>query len=145
MKSIEVWAPVFAEPVADINASILGGNKSSQSDSVRIEGLEPIDLGNLEVGSDASAGFFDGDVFKKTFSIMRPHKVNMGDVTNNLKETLNSFQELLNDLPKPTSGYFIDEIELNFGINGSGGIVLIGKMDMGMEAGIKVKIKRKPQ
>lgn len=42
-----------------------------------------------------------------------------------------------------TDGFEIDEIELNFGVSTSGSISLIAKAEIGAQAAIKVKLKRK--
>ncbi|MGA7893062.1 MAG: hypothetical protein WCA49_07550 [Candidatus Sulfotelmatobacter sp.] len=67
----------------------------------------------------------------------------MSVLSGNLKQTLADFQVMMDDLPKSASGYCIEEVELSMGVTGSGGIALIGKLEVGVEAAIKVKIKRK--
>ena len=66
----------------------------------------------------------------------------MTELADNLKQVLSDFQQVMDGLPQSADGYCIDEIELNMGVNGSGGIALIGRMEVGIEAAIKVKIKR---
>jgi len=43
------------------------------------------------------------------------------------------------------SKYEVDEVELSFGVNASGSIALIAKLEAGAQAAIKVKLKRRPQ
>jgi len=80
----------------------------------------------------------------RLFSGVRAEEVDLSVLSGNMKRALTSFQTMMDDLPSSPSGYFIDEIELNMGISGSGGVALIGKLEVGMEAAVKVKIKRKP-
>ena len=133
MKTIEIWAPVLAAPAVSIETALPEKAKPEQA-----VGVETIEI-NLEDLAIPRAG--KARPLKNLFT-MRPYDVNMTVLSDNLKEVLTNFQQLVNDVPKPASGYFIDEIEINFGVNGSGGIALIGKMEVGMEAAIKVKIKR---
>jgi len=72
-------------------------------------------------------------------------EVDMAVLSSNLKEVIIDFQALLDEQTKSRSGYFVDEIELSLGVNGKGSIGLIGKLAAGMQAGIKVKIKREPK
>lgn len=67
------------------------------------------------------------------------------DISVNLREILTSFQDAFSEVPVSPAGFVIDEIELSLGINGKGGFAIIGKLEMGAQAGVKVKIKRKPQ
>ena len=64
-------------------------------------------------------------------------------VSENLKHILSDLQSVLDELPKSTTGYYVDEIELNLGISGNGSVALIGRLEAGVEAGIKVTLKRK--
>lgn len=70
-------------------------------------------------------------------------EIDMSIFSGNLKQLLVDFQVVFDSWPKSPSGYYVDEIELNLGVNGKGGIALIGKLEMGVQAGIKVKIRRK--
>lgn len=69
-------------------------------------------------------------------------EVDMAILTGNLKDVLTEFQSVLDEQPESKSGYYIDEIELCFGVNGKGSVALIGKLEAGVQASIKVKIKR---
>lgn len=69
-------------------------------------------------------------------------KVDMSVLANNLKNVLSDFQEIVDGTPESTSGYQIDEIEISLGVNAKGGFALIGKLEAGMSAGVKVKIKK---
>lgn len=69
--------------------------------------------------------------------------VEVSTLSENLNEFLVEFQKVLEKQPKSKSGYEIDEIELSLGVNAKGGISLLGKLEAGVEAGIKVKLKKK--
>jgi hypothetical protein len=71
------------------------------------------------------------------------YKINTSELSLNLKRTVGALQEVMDDLPKSPSGYSIEEVELHMVITGKGGIALIGKLEVGVAGGIKVKIKRK--
>jgi len=64
-------------------------------------------------------------------------------LTDNLRDFLNHFQTLALD-PEVQGGrdFAVEEIELSLGINGKGGIALLGKIEVGVAAGIKVKLVR---
>jgi hypothetical protein len=76
------------------------------------------------------------------FSELRPYDVESSVLSSNLKKTLADFQRVMDDLPKSASGYCIDEIELNMGFTSKGGIAFFTKLEVGLDAAIKVKIKR---
>jgi len=69
-------------------------------------------------------------------------EIDMTILSDNLKNVLSDFQNIVDETPQSSSGYNIDEIEISLGINAKGGITLIGKLEAGVQAGIKVKIKR---
>jgi hypothetical protein len=41
------------------------------------------------------------------------------------------------------SAFIIDEVELSLAVNAKGGIELLGKLEAGAQAGIKIKLKRR--
>lgn len=131
--NIEIWAPVTVAPAS--SAAPKGRDtRNSAVGTVSIKGAS----GHAASSSDRSK------ITEAVSEKFRAYTVPMSQLSNNLKQTLSDFQQLMEDLPKPASGYCIDEIELHLGINGNGGIALIGKLTVGMEAAIKVKIKRLP-
>lgn len=69
-------------------------------------------------------------------------QVDMSILSANLKEVLAEFQQVVEDQPMTASGYYLDEIELSLGVSGNGSIFLLGKVEAGVQASIKVKIKR---
>jgi hypothetical protein len=69
-------------------------------------------------------------------------QIDISILSENLKQVLTNFQQVLDEQPKSASGYYIDEIELNLGVSGNGSIALIGKLEAGIQAGIKIKLKR---
>ena len=124
-RTIEVWAPVLTREVA-APASTLAAPAAPSLD-FEIEGL-----------STTTQPFKLPSVLGK----MKAYHIDMSLLTNNLRETLADFQKMMDGIPKSASGYCIEEIELNLGVTGNGGIALIGKLDIGVEAAIKIKIKR---
>lgn len=69
--------------------------------------------------------------------------VSQDKLSANLKDFLESSQALTElDMPKESS-FYIDEMELSLAINAKGGIELVGKLEAGAQAGIKIKLKRK--
>jgi hypothetical protein len=70
-------------------------------------------------------------------------EVDLETLSKNLEAVLSRFQAMLDEQPVAKSGcYCVDEIEVSLGVNGKGSIALIGKLEVGMQAGIKVKFKR---
>lgn len=63
-------------------------------------------------------------------------------LSQNLKEFLAQFRSIFEDQEMSSSGYSIDEIELSLGVNAKGGVALLGKIEAGATASIKVKLKR---
>jgi hypothetical protein len=61
----------------------------------------------------------------------------------NLQGFLSRFEEVLAKQPESVGGFQLDEIELSLAVNGEGGVELIGKMTVGVDASIKLKLKRK--
>lgn len=134
---IEVW---LAEHAATLQA--LGyGAAASEGPEARVTGAMPPAATPRDAELGVRRKAFNDAAPPSTFKV---NKVPLPDLLENLKGTLAQFQETLDALPKPRAGYAIDEIELHFGVNGSGGVALIGKMEVGMEAAITVKIKRTP-
>jgi hypothetical protein len=72
-------------------------------------------------------------------------EVDLDTLSENLKAVLSRFQAVLDEQPVAKTGYRVDEIEVSLGVNGKGSIALIGKLEVGMQAGIKVKFKRTSQ
>jgi hypothetical protein len=69
-------------------------------------------------------------------------QVDAPDLAKNLKNLLANFQELLDEQPQTSTGYHIEEIELSLGVNGKGGFALIGMVEAGVQASVKVKLKK---
>lgn len=70
-------------------------------------------------------------------------EVKLSDLADNLGRLLAHVQSAFDKAQKVASSFDVDEIELNIGVNAKGGLALIGKAEAGMEAGIKVKLKRR--
>lgn len=66
-------------------------------------------------------------------------------VADSLREFLAQTQSLQAVDTPEESPFFIDEIELSLAVNATGGIELVGKLEAGAQAGIKVTLKRKAQ
>ena len=62
-------------------------------------------------------------------------------MTDNLRSFMENFQQVF-EAESSANSFYIDEIELSLAVNASGGLELIGKTSVGMEGGIKVKLKR---
>jgi hypothetical protein len=69
--------------------------------------------------------------------------VSVDAVRKNLSAFLEQIGPLLDPPREALKGYEIEEIELNIAVNGSGGIELVGKLEAGAQAGMKIKLKRK--
>ncbi len=64
-------------------------------------------------------------------------------IEQNMRDMINVLGERLL-APTPTEqGFEIDEIELSLSVDAKGGVSLIGSVEVGGHAGIKVKLKRK--
>lgn len=63
-------------------------------------------------------------------------------LSHNLSCLIEPFQKMLENQKQSSSGYSIDEIELSLGVNSNGSVALIGKIEAGVQGGIKVKLKR---
>ena len=64
-------------------------------------------------------------------------------ISDNLQVFLKAFEPIAAKASSATSDFLVDEIELSLVVNGKGGIELLGKLEGGAEASIKVKLKRK--
>ncbi|HEX7318547.1 MAG TPA: hypothetical protein VF297_31860 [Pyrinomonadaceae bacterium] len=69
--------------------------------------------------------------------------VSVETVKKNLDAFLEQIGPLLESSREALKGYEIEEIELSLAVNGSGGIELVGKLEAGAQAGMKIKLKRK--
>lgn len=68
-----------------------------------------------------------------------------GDVLREgIKGFAAQFAALLDGEPIGEGGAVIDEVELSLTVTASGGVELLGKVSLGTQASIKVKLKRKP-
>jgi hypothetical protein len=63
-------------------------------------------------------------------------------LANNLTDYLQLFDGVLVDRFPKKSGFQVEEIEIGLVVNAHGGVELIGKIDVGAEASIKVTLKR---
>ena len=90
MKTIEIWAPVLAAPAVSIETALPEKAKLEQA-----VGAETIEI-NLEELAIPRAG--KARPLKNLFT-MRPYDVNMTVLSDNLKEVLTNFQQLVNDVP----------------------------------------------
>lgn len=69
--------------------------------------------------------------------------VSVDVVRKNLSAFLEQIGPLLDAPREALKNYEIEEIELNIAVNGTGGIELVGKLEAGAQAGMKIKLKRK--
>ena len=72
-------------------------------------------------------------------------EIKVSTLAENLGRLLADVQAAFDGAAPSASAYQVEEIELSIGVNAKGGLALIGKMEAGMEAGLKVKLKRKPE
>jgi len=72
---------------------------------------------------------------------MQVVKVSADVLAKNMQAFLAEFDKVLSSQPTTISEYSIDYIELNLAVNAHGGIELVGKLNAGMEAGIRIKLK----
>lgn len=66
--------------------------------------------------------------------------------TDLIAENLNAFMEKFRPVVESQdqkSPFVIDEVELSLAVNAKGGIELLGKLEAGAQAGIKIKLKRR--
>lgn len=63
-------------------------------------------------------------------------------VAQNLKEVVESFDEILVEMGTSKSGFMLEEIEISLSVNAQGGVELLGKLSAGAQASIKVKLTR---
>jgi len=64
-------------------------------------------------------------------------------ISSNIEKFLRTFEPVLERAASAASKFEIDEIELSLVVNGKGGVELLGKVEAGAQASIKVKLKRK--
>ena len=64
-------------------------------------------------------------------------------LADNLRTTLQTLEAVLEEQPSTVAGFELDEIEFSLTVNASGGFELVGKASAGIEAGIKIKLKRR--
>jgi hypothetical protein len=67
-------------------------------------------------------------------------ELDQGELRNRIEAFLSEFSEIHE--PEHAS-FIVDEIELALTVNAKGGVALIGKLEAGGEAGIKVTIRRR--
>ena len=65
-------------------------------------------------------------------------------LSDNLKAFVKNFQGVI-DPEDDIGGFVIDEVELNLVVNAKGGIELLGKLEAGVQASIKIKLKRRTE
>ena len=63
--------------------------------------------------------------------------------TTTLGQSNDSSNSILDVDTSKESKFYVDELEISLAINASGGVELIGKLEAGAQAGIKIKLKRK--
>jgi len=74
------------------------------------------------------------------------NRVDTSVIKKNLKAYLSELQGVFDEIAAGSDcseGFAVDEIEVHLIVNGSGSVGLVGKIEAGMEAGIKVKFKYK--
>jgi hypothetical protein len=66
-------------------------------------------------------------------------------IAKNLRRFLTSFQPVLDAQDATSSSFEIEEVEVHLTVNASGGVELVGKLETGAEASIKLKLRRRQQ
>ncbi len=65
-------------------------------------------------------------------------------LSDNLKAFVKNFQDVI-DPGNDIGGFVIDEVELSLVVNAKGGIELLGKLEVGAQASMKIKLKRRTE
>ena len=79
---------------------------------------------------------------KNFLGVPEPVKLNVALLRNNIKDFLDSVNQMLVDVPKLTEPYKLEEIELKVEINGEGNVQLVGGIKVGATGGITFRMKR---
>jgi len=79
---------------------------------------------------------------KSFLDLHQPVKLNVAMLRDNIKNFLESVNQMLVDVPKLTEPYKLDEIELKVEINGEGNVQLVGGIKVGATGGITFRMKR---
>jgi hypothetical protein len=69
-------------------------------------------------------------------------KLNVDVLKENLREFIESMNQILADIPKLAEPYKVDEVEVSFEITAEGSIQLIGGVKAGATGGFTLKMKR---
>ncbi|MEW6199132.1 MAG: hypothetical protein AB1601_10800 [Planctomycetota bacterium] len=64
-------------------------------------------------------------------------------IAKNLKRFLSSFQPILDAQDSTSTNFDIEEVEVHLTVNASGGVELVGKLETGAEASIKLTLRRR--
>ncbi len=75
--------------------------------------------------------------------ILKEVKVEADVLAKNVNGFLDSMSTVFGSIKTELNKYELDEIELNVGINASGGVHLIGTIDLEASSSIALKFKRK--
>jgi hypothetical protein len=73
-------------------------------------------------------------------SVLKAVSIDSVVLRDNLRAVLNTVGKILDEQPKVIGGFEINEVELAFSVNASGGIELVGKATAGAESGIRIKL-----
>ncbi len=79
---------------------------------------------------------------KSLLGLPEPVKLNVALLRDNIKNFLDSVNQMLVDVPKLTEPYRLEEIELKVEINGEGNVQLVGGIKIGATGGITFRMKR---
>lgn len=78
-------------------------------------------------------------IIKKTGTVV---EAGVDAISKNLNDFIETFRQVA-EAQDDKGKFTVDEIELSLAVNAKGGIELLGKLEGGAEASIKVKLKRK--
>ena len=79
---------------------------------------------------------------KGLLGLPQPIKLNVALLRDNIRNFLESANQMLVNVPKLTDPYQLEEIELKIEVNGEGSVQLVGGIKAGAAGGITLRLKR---
>ncbi len=113
-------------------------SETPETDALPVLVVETGDSVKLEAG---------GDPFSPSSSVLRQvsriQNVSPQVVADNLKKLLASLDNIFDQSLAAAEEFDVDVVELHLNIDASGGVSLIGSVNVGVSSGIKLVLKRK--
>lgn len=100
------------------------------------------DNDNIAIWTTDSKGNEQSALPKIARKLSEATQISTDVLSENLKSFIESFQSVV-DAGNDIGGFAIDEVELSLVVNAKGGIELLGKVEAGAQASMKVKLKRR--